>query len=88
VNGFVLTIGDAVTPSTVRQLLDKGFEINVERSPARIFDEKEFEDVPGVTMVPIGSWPDAPESVRFLFNRVKGLVGAAADTWDIHSTSS
>ena len=33
---------------------------NVERSPVRIFEDKEFEDV-GATMVPTGSWPDAPQ---------------------------
>lgn len=49
-----------MTPSIARQLIGKGFKINVERSPERIFDDKEFEDVPGVTMVPTGSWPDAP----------------------------
>lgn len=62
----------AVTPSTVRQLLDKGFKINVERSSARIFDDKEFGDVPGVTMVPTGSWPDAPESVRYSVQQFQG----------------
>ena len=34
--------------------------MNVERSPVRIFEDKEFEDV-GATMVPTGSWPDAPQ---------------------------
>lgn len=61
-----------MTPSTVRQLLDKGFKINVERSPARIFDDREFEDVPGVTMVPTGSWPDAPDSVRYSAQQSQG----------------
>ena len=49
-----------MTPATVRKLLDKGFIVNVERSPVRIFEDKEFEDV-GATMVPTGSWPDAPQ---------------------------
>lgn len=57
----VLTTRRTVTPSTARQLVEKGFKINVERSPERIFDDEEFEDVPGVTMVPTGSWPNAPE---------------------------
>ena len=34
--------------------------MNVERSPVRIFEDKEFEDV-GATMVPTGSWPNAPQ---------------------------
>lgn len=49
----------ALTPSTVRQLLDNGYSINVERSPVRIFKDQEFEDV-GATIVPEFSWPDAP----------------------------
>ena len=49
-----------MTPTTVRKLLEKGFIVNVERSPVRIFEDKEFEDV-GATMVPTGSWPDAPQ---------------------------
>ena len=49
-----------MTPTTVRKLLEKGFIVNVERSPVRIFEDKEFEDV-GATLVPTGSWPDAPQ---------------------------
>lgn len=33
--------------------------MNVERSPERIFDDSEFEEV-GATLVPEGSWVDAP----------------------------
>ncbi|KAL6714364.1 Saccharopine dehydrogenase [Lecanora helva] len=50
----------ALTPSTVRQLLEKDFVVNVERSPVRIFDDEEFEKV-GANLVPEGSWPDAPQ---------------------------
>ncbi|KAL9132127.1 MAG: hypothetical protein Q9217_000061 [Psora testacea] len=48
-----------VTPTTVRKLLEKGFVVNVERSPIRIFEDKEFEDV-GANLVPTSSWRDAP----------------------------
>ena len=48
-----------MTPATVRKLLDKGFKVNVEKSPVRIFEDKEFEDA-GATLVKEGSWPDAP----------------------------
>ena len=48
-----------MTPSTARQLIDNGFRVNVESSRERIFDDKEFSDVPGVTMVATGSWPNA-----------------------------
>lgn len=51
----------ALTPNVVRKLLEKGFKINVERSPERIFDDAEFESA-GATLVPEGSWPSAPES--------------------------
>lgn len=49
----------ALTPITVKQLLAKGFHVNVERSPIRIFDDKDFSDV-GANLVAEGSWPDAP----------------------------
>ena len=49
----------ALTPNTVRKLLENGFAVNVERSPVRIFDDEEFEKV-GATLVQTGSWPDAP----------------------------
>ena len=51
----------ALTPTTAKALLDAGFKINIERSVSRIFDDAEFENV-GATLVPEGSWPDAPWS--------------------------
>ncbi|KAL8935525.1 MAG: hypothetical protein Q9216_005385 [Gyalolechia sp. 2 TL-2023] len=51
----------AVTPTAVKSLIEHGYVVNVERSPARIFKDEEFEAV-GATLVPEGSWPDAPES--------------------------
>ena len=50
----------ALTPTVTRKLLDKGFKVNVERSPERIFDDDEFAAV-GATLVEEGSWPNAPE---------------------------
>ncbi|KAF9434413.1 Saccharopine dehydrogenase [Entomortierella beljakovae] len=50
----------ALTPSTCKTLLDRGFKITVERSPERIFDDAEYEKV-GCHMVPIGEWRKAPE---------------------------
>lgn len=49
----------ALTPTTTKALLDAGYKVNVERSALRIFDDQEFEDV-GATLVPEGSWPEAP----------------------------
>ncbi|CAF9934506.1 Saccharopine dehydrogenase [Imshaugia aleurites] len=49
----------ALTPNTVRELLENGFAVNVERSPVRIFRDIEFEEA-GATLVQTGSWPDAP----------------------------
>ncbi|KAK5081783.1 Saccharopine dehydrogenase [Lithohypha guttulata] len=49
----------ALTPTTTKALLDAGYKVNVERSPVRIFDDEEFEKV-GATLVPEGSWIDAP----------------------------
>ena len=50
----------ALTPNTVRKLLEKGFAVNVEKSPVRIFEDREFEEA-GATLVETGSWPDAPD---------------------------
>ncbi|EXJ67197.1 saccharopine dehydrogenase [NAD+, L-lysine-forming] [Cladophialophora psammophila CBS 110553] len=49
----------ALTPSTTKALLDAGYKVNIERSPERIFEDSEFEAV-GATLVPEGSWKDAP----------------------------
>lgn len=51
----------ALTPTTTKKLLEAGFEIYVEKSKERVFDDKEFEDV-GATLVEEGCWPDAPEN--------------------------
>ncbi|KAF5094601.1 hypothetical protein D0Z03_002031 [Geotrichum reessii] len=50
----------ALTPTTTKQLLDAGFEVFVEKSKLRIFEDQEFADV-GATLVEEGSWPQAPK---------------------------
>ncbi|KAL9087928.1 MAG: hypothetical protein Q9159_003370 [Coniocarpon cinnabarinum] len=50
----------ALTPTTTRALLDAGYQVHVERSPVRIFEDVEFERV-GAKLVPTGSWPEAPK---------------------------
>ena len=50
----------ALTPTVTRKLLDKGFKVNVERSPERIFDDEEFASA-GAKLVEEGSWSNAPE---------------------------
>ncbi|KAI9773580.1 MAG: hypothetical protein M1840_006854 [Geoglossum simile] len=49
-----------LTPTTAKKLLDAGYTINVERSPGRVFTDKEFEAI-GATLVPEGSWVDVPK---------------------------
>jgi saccharopine dehydrogenase (NAD+, L-lysine-forming) len=49
-----------LTPSTTKALIEAGYTVNVERDPQRIFDDEEFERV-GATLVPTGSWVDAPK---------------------------
>ncbi|KAK4454776.1 hypothetical protein QBC34DRAFT_392589 [Podospora aff. communis PSN243] len=49
----------ALTPTTAAELIKAGYVVNVERSPERIFDDEEFSAV-GATLVPEGSWEDAP----------------------------
>jgi saccharopine dehydrogenase (NAD+, L-lysine-forming) len=50
----------ALTPTTAKALLDAGYTVNIERSPVRIFEDAEFEKI-GATLVPEGSWPQAPK---------------------------
>ncbi|KAK6465409.1 Saccharopine dehydrogenase (lysine--2-oxoglutarate reductase) [Scheffersomyces coipomensis] len=50
----------ALTPTTTKQLIDAGFQIFVEESSQSIFKSEEYEKV-GATIVPEGSWPNAPK---------------------------
>ena len=50
----------ALTPTTAKALIDAGYVVNAEKSPVRIFDDKEFTAV-GANLVPTGSWRDAPK---------------------------
>ncbi|EXF74046.1 alanine dehydrogenase/PNT domain-containing protein [Colletotrichum fioriniae PJ7] len=52
----------ALTPTTTRKLVEAGYEVRVERSPVRIFDDAEFEAA-GATLVPEYSWESAPSDV-------------------------
>ena len=69
-----------VTPTTTKALLDAGYKVNVERSALRIFDDKEFEDV-GATLVPEGSWVDAPQD-----NIIIGLKELPEDKFALKHT--
>ncbi|KAL8764093.1 MAG: hypothetical protein Q9194_007171 [Teloschistes cf. exilis] len=51
----------ALTPTAAKSLIEHGYTVNVERSPARIFKDEEFEAA-GATLVLEGSWPEVPES--------------------------
>lgn len=50
----------ALTPSTVRTLLNKGFKVYVEESPQSTFNIDEYRKA-GATIVPAGSWVNAPK---------------------------
>ncbi|KAK9475285.1 Saccharopine dehydrogenase [Dipodascopsis tothii] len=67
----------ALTPTTAKQLLDAGFNVIVERSEQRIFDDEEFEKI-GATLVPEGSWVDAPKE-----HIVIGLKELPEDTFPL-----
>lgn len=69
-----------VTPTTTKALLEAGFNVNVERSPARIFDDSEFEAV-GATLVPEGSWVDAPHD-----HIIVGLKELPEDSFALNHT--
>ncbi|CCK73093.1 saccharopine dehydrogenase (NAD+, L-lysine-forming) KNAG_0M02400 [Huiozyma naganishii CBS 8797] len=49
----------ALTPTTVKKLLQKGFEVYVEDSPQSIFNTEEYRRA-GAKIVPAGSWISAP----------------------------
>ena len=46
-------------PSHVKELIENGIQISVEKSPTRCIHNKEYEKV-GATLVESGSWPNAP----------------------------
>ncbi len=50
----------ALTPTTTEALINAGYKVKVERSPQRVFDDKEYEKV-GATLVPENTWRDAPD---------------------------
>lgn len=49
-----------LSPDSVKALLQAGYAVNVERSPARIYKDEEFEAT-SAKMVPAGSWVQAPK---------------------------
>ncbi|RJE19181.1 saccharopine dehydrogenase [Aspergillus sclerotialis] len=56
----------ALTPTTCKALIDAGYQVTVERSTQRIFDDKEFAEV-GAPLVEEGSWvKDAPKDAYIL----------------------
>lgn len=62
-----------VTPTTTKELIEAGYIVNVERSPLRIFKDKEFEDV-GASLVAEGSWVNVPKD-----HIIVGLKELASD---------
>lgn len=48
-----------LTPAVTRELLKAGYEVVVERSVARIFDDEDYQEA-GCRLVPEGSWQAAP----------------------------
>jgi hypothetical protein len=58
--GKALEHRSALTPTTTKKLIDAGYHIAVERSPQRIFEDKEFEAV-GATLVDENTWREAPK---------------------------
>lgn len=49
----------SVTPKIAGKLTEAGYKVNVERSPQSIFKDEEYAGT-GATLVPTGSWIDAP----------------------------
>lgn len=57
--GKALEHRSALTPSTVKDLVNAGYIVNVERSPQRVFDDEEFEKA-GAKLVDEYSWRGIP----------------------------
>jgi saccharopine dehydrogenase (NAD+, L-lysine-forming) len=57
--GKALEHRSALTPTTAKTLIEAGYTVRVERSPERIFEDSEFEEV-GATLVPENTWREAP----------------------------
>ncbi|KAJ5293859.1 hypothetical protein PENANT_c002G08871 [Penicillium antarcticum] len=56
----------ALTPTTCKALMDAGYDVTVERSTQRIFDDEEFAKI-GAPLVEEGSWvKDAPKDAVIL----------------------
>ncbi|CAI7576491.1 unnamed protein product [Penicillium discolor] len=56
----------ALTPTTCKALIDAGYDVTVERSTQRIFDDEEFSKI-GAPLVEEGSWvQDAPKDAVIL----------------------
>ncbi|BDD56926.1 Saccharopine dehydrogenase [Monascus purpureus] len=56
----------ALTPTTCKALLDAGYQVTIERSKQRIFEDEEFSAV-GAPLVEEGSWAkDAPKDAYVL----------------------
>ncbi|KAJ6021394.1 Saccharopine dehydrogenase [Penicillium herquei] len=56
----------ALTPTTCKALIDAGYDVTVERSTQRIFDDEEFAKI-GAPLVEEGSWvTDAPKDAVVL----------------------
>lgn len=70
----------ALTPTTAKALLDAGYDVRVERSKQRIFDDEEFAAV-GCTLLPEGCWTKAPEDHIIL-----GLKELPEDTFPLKHT--
>ena len=49
----------AVTPTVAQKLVAAGYNVNVERSPLSIFEDREYEST-GAKSVNTGSWIDTP----------------------------
>lgn len=49
-----------MTPRTTKALIEAGYTVNVEHSATRMFSDEEFAAA-GATLVPEGTWPQAPK---------------------------
>lgn len=56
----------ALTPEKCQDLIEKGFKVTVECSDQSVFKNEEFQCIPGINMVPAGSWVTAPKEAFIL----------------------
>ncbi|KAH8650127.1 alanine dehydrogenase [Xylariales sp. PMI_506] len=72
-----------LSPASAKALLEAGYVVKVERSTDRIYKDEEYSAV-GATLIPAGSWVDAPQEDIILGLKELDAVGGPLKHTFIH----